>query len=122
MNQRSIQTHEPNSPKSSGESRSERYPHPEPDCGSGTDETEWKTCPVTDGLLAFFDPCSDCFSEGEIRCSTIVRSRNQHASYVHLPNGATNLPASQSENSPVPSSGNGDELARADGAHIGGSR
>ena len=90
-------------------SKSDTPSNPNPDCGSGTVETEWKTCPVTDALLAFFDPCSDCFPHGEVRCSTIVRSRNQHASFVHLRDGATNPPASQSGNATVPSNGNGDE-------------
>lgn len=93
-----------------------------PDCGSGTAGTEWKTCSVTDALLAFFDPCSDCFPDGEIRCSTVVRSRNQHASYVHLQDGATSSPASQPKGASISPDATDDELARTSGAHTGGRR
>jgi hypothetical protein len=136
MTQRSVQTHDSDGRKTSdgcprgrhherdGESSSSKRAHtasPEPDCGSGTAETDWKTCPVTGALLAFFDPCSDCFPDGEIHCETVVRSRNQHASFVHLQKGATNSPA-RSENVTASSNASDDDLARAGGAHMGGSR
>ena len=137
MTQRSVQTHDTDGRKTSdkhhhgrhrdrdgGSSSNEQanaVANPEPDCGSGTAETEWKVCPVTGALLAFFDPCSDCFPTGEIRCETVVRSRNQHASFVHLQEEAAII-SPNSESATVSPNPTDDELARAGGTHTGGSR
>ena len=103
-------------------SKPDTTPKPKPDCGSGSAKTEWKARSVTDALLAFFDPCSECFPDGKIRCETVVRSRNQHASYVHLQDGATNTPPTQSESPTASTDLTDDELARVGGTHTGGSR
>ncbi|WP_458208944.1 hypothetical protein [Haladaptatus sp. NG-SE-30] len=62
---------------------------PLPDCSVKTHnpETTWRTTPVSDGLLAFFDPCRFCFPDGTVDVDIVVRS-GCHGNSLHRPNTA----------------------------------
>lgn len=62
---------------------------PEPACPSaigGRDgrENTWEREDVTERLLAWHDPCSRCFPDGEIDVDVVVKKRRRGATRPHL--------------------------------------
>ncbi len=59
---------------------------PRPECSTAIQrpDSKWHTFPVSDGMLAFDDPCTYCVPDGEIGVDIVVRS-NHKGPVLHSP-------------------------------------
>jgi len=89
---------------------------PRPVCDSllRSDRTEWRDPePLTEGLAAFYRPCSDCWSEQPEPGTIILRSTSNRASVYHKPSVST--PEESADHCLATDGGDLHDLTPADG-------